>query len=208
MGRLGMRVAGAILFVAAMQMTSALAQTQEEEDWCYEESTDDQTIQGCTAVLQAARTAPEALAAAYFNRAVAYSNKGEHDRALADYDHAIRLNPGDAANFNGRCWERAILNQLAPALADCNESLRLQPDDANTLDSRGFTYLKMGDYDRAITDFDAALTKAPKESGTLFARGVARLRKGDQEGGNADVAAAKALDPKVAERYADYGVQP
>ena len=39
-------------------------------------------------------------------------------------------------------------------------------------------------------------------------RGIAKLKLSDAAGGNADIAAAKAILPDVAEKFADYGVNP
>ena len=41
---------------------------------------------------------------AYINRGVAYERKGDNDRAIADYNEAIRLNPKNAIAFNDRCF--------------------------------------------------------------------------------------------------------
>lgn len=46
----------------------------------------------------------------------------------------------------------------------------------------------------------------PKVSFSLYGRGLAKLKSGDTAGGNADIVAAKAMNPKVADRYAKYGV--
>jgi tetratricopeptide (TPR) repeat protein len=42
------------------------------------------------------------LTPAFTNRGLAYERKGSYDRAVADYNEAIRLNPTDAASFRGR----------------------------------------------------------------------------------------------------------
>jgi tetratricopeptide (TPR) repeat protein len=34
------------------------------------------------------------------NRSIAYENKGDYDRAIKDFDAAIRLNPNDAEAYN------------------------------------------------------------------------------------------------------------
>jgi hypothetical protein len=53
----------------------------------------DVTIGGCTAVIQSGKETRSALAMAYNNRGVAYRAKGEGDRAIADFNKAIELNP-------------------------------------------------------------------------------------------------------------------
>ncbi len=39
---------------------------------------------------------------AFYNRGLAWDNKGEYDKAIADFNVAIRLNPNDPEGFNGR----------------------------------------------------------------------------------------------------------
>jgi hypothetical protein len=53
-----------------------------------------------------------------------------------------------------------------------------------------------------------ALEQDPKLASSLYVRGLARLKTADASNGNADIAAAKAIDPKIADTYAGYGVTP
>jgi tetratricopeptide (TPR) repeat protein len=41
-------------------------------------------------------------AEAYFNRGCEYYDKGDYDRAIADYTEALRLNPNYAYAYNNR----------------------------------------------------------------------------------------------------------
>jgi tetratricopeptide (TPR) repeat protein len=145
-------------------------------------------------------------AVAFANRGETYQRKGEYELATRDYDEAIRHEPQLQAAWNGRCWTRAIHGELQAALADCNQALRLTPNDAAALDSRGLIYLKMGQFDAAIDDYASALRFDPKAAGSLYGRGLAKLKKGDPSG-DADVAAARAIEAKVAEDYARYGIR-
>ena len=137
-------------------------------------------------------------AESYFNRGNAHLTKRDYDRAIDDYNQAIKLKADFAAAFDNRCWARAVLGVLKPALADCSQALRLTPRNAATLDSRGFIFLKMSQFDAAVSDFDAALRFNPKRAFPLYGRGLARLKNGDTAG-ESDMAAAKALQPDIAE---------
>lgn len=53
----------------------------------------DVIIGACTRQLQSGRYDDKALAIGYTNRGLAYGKKGQFDRAIQDYDQALRLNP-------------------------------------------------------------------------------------------------------------------
>ena len=81
----------------------ALAQQSQDRTWCYEaDSTRDQAIAGCTALILSGKESKDHLAVEFFNRAHAYHAKGNYDYAIADYDQAARLNPKDASTYNNR----------------------------------------------------------------------------------------------------------
>src|SRR5437588_1597212 len=84
-------------------------------------------IDGCTATIKSGKSSGKDLAAAYGNRGHAYTDKKDYDRAIADFNEAIKLAPKFASAFTNRCFTRMLVGrELSQALADCNESLRLQ----------------------------------------------------------------------------------
>src|SRR5262245_20270719 len=62
----------------------------------------ERSLQGCSAVIQRGGAAPETLSASYTLRGAAYIIRGEYDRAIADRNEAIRLNPKDPEAFTTR----------------------------------------------------------------------------------------------------------
>lgn len=199
----------AVFAAVALALAPAVAQTDQNARWCRGEDNAalEQTMAGCTAVIERGQDTPANIALAYSLRGGAFYYKGDLARAIADYDEAIRLDPAFARAYNNRCWARAVVGRVQDAVADCGESLRLAPNVANTLENRGFAYLKMGQYDRAIADYDAGLRLNPSnQADYLYGRGLAKLKKGDASGA-ADVAAAKAQHEKIAEEFASYGVR-
>jgi len=158
---------------------------------------------------EAVRLVPKS-ALALKNRATDFQTKGQYDRALKDYSQAIRLDAKFAAAFNGRCAMRGIIGrELNEALTDCDAALRLNPDDdlrASIFENRGLVYVKREEFYPALTDYNASLEMNPKSAFALYGRGYVKLKKGDASG-ETDIAAAKAIQPKIAEDYAKYGLK-
>src|SRR6266436_3595686 len=70
-----------------------LAQTPQERAWCEGEDavSVDQRIDGCSAVIKAARDRSEKLAEDFNNRAIGYRVKGDYDRAIYVFNIPIQL---------------------------------------------------------------------------------------------------------------------
>ena len=63
-----------------------------------------------------------------------YSAKKNYDRAIADYTHAIRLDPTDAGAYYDRGIAYAAKGQTDRAAADFRATLRLDPNNKNARD--------------------------------------------------------------------------
>jgi tetratricopeptide (TPR) repeat protein len=138
---------------------------------------------------------PDALA--YFRRATALDATGETDRALTDYDEAVRLGPKEPLSFLGRgillttrkrFYERAI--------SDFSQVLALSPDRLEALMRRGDAYGQMGNFGPALADLDRAVALAPENAEVHVYRGLANSRRGDTPSALADYTAALARDPQ------------
>ena len=62
----------------------------------------DRNIVGCTRIIEDADEGNIMRGAAYVARGLAWQKKGDGDKALADYNDAIRVNPKDALAYNDR----------------------------------------------------------------------------------------------------------
>ena len=95
------------------------------------------------------------------NRGVAYEDKGDYDRAIADYDQAIRLEPDYASAFNNRGVAYRLKSDYDRAIRDYDQAIRLKPDYALAFNNRGYAYRQKGEYDHAIRDYDQAIRLKP-----------------------------------------------
>src|SRR6185437_9331168 len=83
----------------------------------------DRNIVGCTRIIEDADEGNIMRGAAYVARGLAWQKKGDGDKALADYNDAIRVNPKDALAYNDRglLWrergepDRAIADFTSPS---------------------------------------------------------------------------------------------
>ncbi len=91
----------------------------------------DEAIAACTRAIDSDRYGGRQLAALFNNRCSEWNGKQESDKAFADCNEAIRLNPNHAMAFYNRgiSWERK--NDLQRALADFQKSSELAPSDPN-----------------------------------------------------------------------------
>ena len=62
----------------------------------------EQSLESCTAVINAGAGATQNLAIAFNNRGNVYLSLKDYDRAIADYNRAIELSPQSALAFNNR----------------------------------------------------------------------------------------------------------
>jgi lipoprotein NlpI len=141
---------------------SASAQTAQERAWCEGEDavTIDQRIEGCSAVIKAGREKGEKLAEAFNTRGIGYRLKGEYDRAIQDYNQAIRINAKFATAYNNRAIAYDTKGDYDRAIADYEQAIKLKPS-AETYFNRGNAHLGKSHYDHAIDDYNQAIKLKP-----------------------------------------------
>jgi tetratricopeptide (TPR) repeat protein len=162
-------------------------------------------------------------ALAYAHRGRAYQEKGDFERALQDYDEAIRIAsatepgapvfvgplglrrfggpPGPPATPPPASWYRnrgvlyAEKGDLDRALREFAEAVRLNPQDPLTYVDRGRTYKGLKDFDRAVADYGEAIRLDPKWAAPYFNRANVYKAKKDYDRAVADYGDAIRLDP-------------
>jgi tetratricopeptide (TPR) repeat protein len=141
-----MRDRWAMLFVLLHLATfsgAAAAQSLDQQR-CFGHDLDP-SIAGCTAMIQSGQETQENLIRAFIIRGSAYSEKGEYDRAIEDYNRALAADPGNASAHSGLL------------LAWSNKALKSSPDSAPGFVNRGNLYAQTGQTERAFKDYDQAI---------------------------------------------------
>jgi len=86
------------------------------------------------------------------------------DKAIADFDAALRLKTGDSDLYVARGQNYFMNDQQDQAVADFSAALKLKQSPV-TLVQRGASYRAKGEYDSAVADYTAALALDGKEAG-------------------------------------------
>jgi lipoprotein NlpI len=192
-----MRFPGIVFSIATffVMADSAIAARQHELDDCAG-SDPDRSIAVYTRIPQGRGEPAKNDAIACNNRGLAYRDKGDLDRAVADFNEAIRLDPEFALAYNNRGLAYRDKGEFDRAIADFNEAIRLEPKFAVAFNSRGFTYDRKGERDRAIADYTEAIRLDPKFAVAFRNRGRAYLYAGALPKAFADFSQSSELDPK------------
>ncbi|MEH1920315.1 tetratricopeptide repeat protein [Nostoc sp.] len=107
----------------------------------------------------------------YNNRGLIYFQSGERQKALYDYNTALKLDPHLASAYNNRANYYATCGELAVALADYDQAINLNPTYVRARINRGITWRDLGQYEEAIENFEVALLFGQLESHIWAERG-------------------------------------
>lgn len=128
----------------------------------------EQAVVAFSRAIDAGGLDPDSLALAHNNRGVAYSELGDFDRAIADYERALQLRPGDPKSLRNlriahtrRGLAAARVGEVDRALGDLTRAIELEPEHPTAYVRRAELRLERGEVDAAIGDLETAARLAP-----------------------------------------------
>lgn len=165
--------------LAALAFTStvwlaATSAAADDYDTCGKAS-GDEAIAACTRAINSGRYSGRQLAALFNNRCSEWNEKQESDKAFADCNEAIRLNPNYALAFFNRGIAYKAKGQYDRAIEDFNQAIRLNPNQPVAFYNRGVSWEWKNDLQRALADFKKCSELAPSDPDGLKA--VERVTK-------------------------------
>ena len=197
--RISACLATSILGATLALANPLVAAAQDGQTWqtCIGASTAaDDRVSACSAVIDAKAETGRKLAAAYCNRSQGLTEKRELDRALADLNEAIRIDPAYACAYNrGRVY--AFKRDLEHAMADYDEAIRIDPSFALAYNNRGDAWYGKGDIGRAFADFNTAIKLNPGLAIAYGNRGFVYYRQRDMTNAIEDYSMQIRLSPDV-----------
>jgi len=172
-------------------------------------------------------------AGTFLDRGIMFAMRGEYDKAILDFDEAIRIDPNLTAAYmlRGRALFASTVevigvdndfsgvtnihaegrltveqtNTINRAIEDFSQAIRLDPNNTNAYGERAGAFSTIGEYARAIADFDQAIRLSPNNTGVLNNRGVTYKTMGNLDLAIADYNEAIRLDPNYASAFGNRG---
>lgn len=155
---------------------------------------DDKKIAGCSALMRR-DICDDTITCAriYYNRGVAYSNKGDHERAIADFSEAIKNDPGLAAAYTNRGRSYLEIGDHTRAIRDLGVSISLDGKSPLPSYNRAIAWFRHNDFDRAIEDFEETIRRDPAFVEAYVYRGMIYDLDGDSDKARAAFNAALSI---------------
>lgn len=143
---------------------------------------------------------PQAVTA-YLNRGSYYQVKGEAERALADFNAGLALNPNHVPLLSNRCDVFKKLGRLQEAIEDCGKAISLAPTVEIVYTNRGIAYAKLGKSREAFLDFEKAIHLQPTKASSYVNRANLYDILGMFDSAITDYSHAISLNPRYLAAY-------
>jgi tetratricopeptide (TPR) repeat protein len=142
----------------------------------------------------------------YYLLATAYIRKGEHGKAIAQLNQAVRCNPRHYWSYfqRGMCFEQT--GEYAQAAADFGTCIGLWPEFAWAYFNRGYALQQLGKWENAYEDYTDALQRAPQFDDAYLNRGLVSLERRQFTQALADYDQAASLGRDEASIHAGRGI--
>jgi len=201
---LGPTAKRSLLFVSLVLVSvlgaSIASATADDATTCMR-AAPDVAIAACSRIISAAGTSStHELALVYSFRGLHFQQKKDFDKALADYDRAILLEPNNSVPHGGRGIVYLEKGDYDHAISELSEAIRLAPQNATSSKAsdysfRGDAYTRKHEYGPALHDYNSAITLDPASDAAFGGRGLLYFELGDYDHAIEDLGTAIRLDP-------------
>jgi len=158
-------------------------------------------IQACTELLDRNLLQGHERFYLFVDRAMGYVAQGDKQRALDEYNTAVKLAPKYAQPYYYRGVFYLAQADVDGALHDFDTALSLNPKLVPALLQRAKIHKTQNDFSGARADYSEAIRLKPKTAAVWSERGYVCLLQHDYESAIKDEAEAIRLDPKLARAY-------
>ncbi len=138
-------------------------------------------------------------ATSYYQRGYLEFSNNDFQKALADYDKAIALDPNNYEFYFSRGNLKEKLGDHQAAISDYTEAIARNDDSAKLFYSRAYSKSLAADLEGAITDYSECLKLNPKYKGAWLNRGIVFKNQTQLAKAIADYDKAILIDPDFSE---------
>jgi len=141
----------------------------------------------------------------YYKRGLSYGARGDHARAMADYNRVLQLDSTYVDAFIGRGLTYYRRGSIDSALADFDHAIRLDTANALAYSDRGVVRAYQKEFQLAITDYSRAIELKPDDPSFLQGRAQAHFASEQYDLAIADYDSALTLKPDESVYYQQGG---
>jgi lipoprotein NlpI len=155
----------------------------------------DKAIAACTRAIDSGLWHGAHLARAHNARGTAHYSLGDYDRAIVDYNEALRRDPKLSFAYNNLGNALRAKGDDEAAITDYSRAIELDPKFIVAYLNRGNAAYAGGHKDRAFADYNSAIRLDPKSGYAYRERAIANLYAGRVDKASADIVQAGKLNP-------------
>ena len=122
----------------------------------------------------------------HFTAGRKFYNKRMYNRALQEFDLAVKIDPN---NFRAFYWRGRVYLKMGHynrATADFKMVVKLKPHYARPYHNLGWLYYQKGKYEESIQYLNKAIELEPNNGWAYYTRGRSHFKKGDLQSGLRD----------------------
>ncbi len=181
------------LFLWATPLRAA-GDKEKDVDICQNGDQAEERIAACSRVIDDRSQSVEDRGNSFASRGLDYKDKKDYDRAIADLNEAIRLQPEDADFYAYRAKVYEIKGDPDRAIADYDGAARFEPERPSIYIGRAGSYQAKGDSECAIADYGEAIRIDPLNAESHYERARYEQTTGDYDQAIRDLTSAIEID--------------
>ena len=165
---------------ATQPMANFPEKLRDDAETCYKNTHEFKPlIEACSRMIESGLLNDEQLAAAYNQRGLYYYSTTQRERAMSDYDAALKIQPDGPAVLTNRSLIYMEYGQNDAALSDLNKAIELLAPalSASARLYRATAFITLKDYDKALSDVDESQRLDPTDPEGYLARAVVEFAR-------------------------------